>query len=508
MTVAPEMFDVQHWIGALKLVGKVLRAPLGMKTLDPSGLQYRPVYDNSNDSTDAAIAKGLNYHQKLESGSLSPTAMEAGSMSTSTDTIRTLHTRQPSPSRSPTPSPPDSPSLSASGSSVSSFPSVSSSFFFSSAAASPPHVPPLPLEGEGQLIIPELVLPVQLIPRTLKNEKEKEEEEEKLKGPTTGLLILGPRAAAAAAAALVLRAEAAWRDDDVHDKPSGTLELVSLGEDLHQCLSLPTTTHRILTPFWAIGALLAPPVLSSPDREKEEALLRGMLEGVGMALYRALLVVLLRDKTSASAPTRIPLGSHSRTANLAGALPDNTYLRAANPRDEPSDSRTSKQIYNFKQNLGQRLCELSLALATDSRAGDSNTPNQIYKVKLTHKSPMQQSLRTLRPKLSKLRTLGGINQQQCPYRGLRPRLNVTQILRLCLEAKMINLVAATVRNSAKDIVNACLNSLPKARPMGVRRHLGFGSGFDDSGFGRGLDDPRFGFKDRGSAFDEHGSLFD
>ncbi|KAJ7789887.1 hypothetical protein B0H13DRAFT_1676288, partial [Mycena leptocephala] len=54
--------------GALKLVDKVLRAPLGMKTLDPSGLQYRPVYEHSNDSTDAAIAKGLNDRQKLESG--------------------------------------------------------------------------------------------------------------------------------------------------------------------------------------------------------------------------------------------------------------------------------------------------------------------------------------------------------------------------------------------------------------------------------------------------------
>lgn len=62
MTVAPELFDVQHGIGALKLADKILRAPLGMKTLDPSDLQYRPVYDNSNDSTDAAIAKGLNYH--------------------------------------------------------------------------------------------------------------------------------------------------------------------------------------------------------------------------------------------------------------------------------------------------------------------------------------------------------------------------------------------------------------------------------------------------------------
>ncbi len=62
MTVAPELFDAQQGLAALKLADKVLRAPLGIKTLDPSDLQYRPVYDNSNDSTDAAIAKGLNYH--------------------------------------------------------------------------------------------------------------------------------------------------------------------------------------------------------------------------------------------------------------------------------------------------------------------------------------------------------------------------------------------------------------------------------------------------------------
>ncbi|KAJ7245146.1 glycoside hydrolase family 13 protein [Mycena haematopus] len=68
MTVAPELFDAQHGIAALKLADKVLRAPLGMKTLDPSDLQYRPVYDNSNDSTDAAIAKGLNYHNGPEWG--------------------------------------------------------------------------------------------------------------------------------------------------------------------------------------------------------------------------------------------------------------------------------------------------------------------------------------------------------------------------------------------------------------------------------------------------------
>ena len=62
MVVAPELFDEKHALGALQLADKVLRSPLGMKTLDPSDMQYRPYYDNSNDSADAAIAKGLNYH--------------------------------------------------------------------------------------------------------------------------------------------------------------------------------------------------------------------------------------------------------------------------------------------------------------------------------------------------------------------------------------------------------------------------------------------------------------
>ncbi|KAF8159702.1 glycoside hydrolase family 13 protein [Crassisporium funariophilum] len=68
MTVAPEMFDEKHALGALQLADQVLRGPLGMKTLDPRDLQYRPNYDNSNDSTDAAIAKGLNYHNGPEWG--------------------------------------------------------------------------------------------------------------------------------------------------------------------------------------------------------------------------------------------------------------------------------------------------------------------------------------------------------------------------------------------------------------------------------------------------------
>lgn len=63
MVVAPELFDPVHALGALRLADQHLRGPLGMKTLDASDLQYRPYYDNSNESDDPATSKGRNYHQ-------------------------------------------------------------------------------------------------------------------------------------------------------------------------------------------------------------------------------------------------------------------------------------------------------------------------------------------------------------------------------------------------------------------------------------------------------------
>lgn len=66
MVVAPELFDTVHAVECLKLMKSVLLGPLGMRTLDPSDLRYRPYYDNANDSDDYDIAKGRNYHQGPE----------------------------------------------------------------------------------------------------------------------------------------------------------------------------------------------------------------------------------------------------------------------------------------------------------------------------------------------------------------------------------------------------------------------------------------------------------
>ena len=66
MTVAPELFTPAKALGALELADSVLRGPTGMATLDPTDLNYRPYYNNSEDSTDFATSKGRNYHQGPE----------------------------------------------------------------------------------------------------------------------------------------------------------------------------------------------------------------------------------------------------------------------------------------------------------------------------------------------------------------------------------------------------------------------------------------------------------
>ncbi|XXG94514.1 hypothetical protein Hte_000771 [Hypoxylon texense] len=66
MTVAPDLFNPEHAMGALVLADKALRGPTGMATLDPIDLNYRPYYINSEDSADFSTSKGRNYHQGPE----------------------------------------------------------------------------------------------------------------------------------------------------------------------------------------------------------------------------------------------------------------------------------------------------------------------------------------------------------------------------------------------------------------------------------------------------------
>ncbi|ODH26713.1 glycogen debranching enzyme [Paracoccidioides brasiliensis] len=66
MTVAPDLFKLENAIHALVVADKVLRGPVGMATLDPDDLNYRPYYNNAEDSEDFATSKGRNYHQGPE----------------------------------------------------------------------------------------------------------------------------------------------------------------------------------------------------------------------------------------------------------------------------------------------------------------------------------------------------------------------------------------------------------------------------------------------------------
>ncbi|KAK6459322.1 glycogen debranching enzyme [Scheffersomyces xylosifermentans] len=66
MCVAPELFTPDKALAALRLADGVIRGPIGLRTLDPSDYNYRPYYNNSEDSTDFATSKGRNYHQGPE----------------------------------------------------------------------------------------------------------------------------------------------------------------------------------------------------------------------------------------------------------------------------------------------------------------------------------------------------------------------------------------------------------------------------------------------------------
>lgn len=66
MVVSPELFTPENALSALAIADSALLGPIGIATLDPSDLNYRPNYHNSDDSTDFATAKGRNYHQGPE----------------------------------------------------------------------------------------------------------------------------------------------------------------------------------------------------------------------------------------------------------------------------------------------------------------------------------------------------------------------------------------------------------------------------------------------------------
>ncbi|KAJ1607173.1 glycogen debranching enzyme Gdb1p [Cryptosporidium canis] len=66
--VSKDLFDPDHALKSIQAVENYLFSPnmLGIKTLDPSDYNYRPNYDNSNDSDDYKVAHGFNYHQGPE----------------------------------------------------------------------------------------------------------------------------------------------------------------------------------------------------------------------------------------------------------------------------------------------------------------------------------------------------------------------------------------------------------------------------------------------------------
>ena len=68
MTVAPDLFNPQHALHALSVADATLRfeKSIGLATLDPGDVNYRPWYNNSEDSESFETSKGRNYHQGPE----------------------------------------------------------------------------------------------------------------------------------------------------------------------------------------------------------------------------------------------------------------------------------------------------------------------------------------------------------------------------------------------------------------------------------------------------------
>lgn len=66
MCVAPELFTPEKALTAINNADEIIRGPVGIRTLDPSDWNYRPNYNNSEDSDDFATSKGRNYHQGPE----------------------------------------------------------------------------------------------------------------------------------------------------------------------------------------------------------------------------------------------------------------------------------------------------------------------------------------------------------------------------------------------------------------------------------------------------------
>ncbi|KAF7719021.1 Glycogen debranching enzyme [Penicillium ucsense] len=66
MTVAPGLFTPEKALKALSIGDSAILGPVGVATLDPSDLNYRPYYNNSEDSSDFSTSKGRNYHQGPE----------------------------------------------------------------------------------------------------------------------------------------------------------------------------------------------------------------------------------------------------------------------------------------------------------------------------------------------------------------------------------------------------------------------------------------------------------